>query len=850
MKHARCFYLAVMLAASIALDATADPTAPQSSDQPATSAASASTGSAQRQDGRFIPRLRWVAPHGELPGTYAEYLLRHPLTPARFADRHLFAPTRKLPAPLGRAAEHLAILVNSTLYPGIRDSLSQYAADLASEGYTVYVETVAGGAPEDIKDWIQERYAFGCTGVVFIGDIAAAWAEVSGDVFPCDLFYMDLDGHWQDADHDGDYEIHTAGIGDEGPELYVARLYTHALDYGAEADLISQYFAKAHAYRAGTLTQPWRGLEYLDKDWFDMEVNLDQIYGTNVVRHDYGRYTTAADYLDQMDLGQHFVQVCAHSYSGGHHFSTAPTESASYAHVYVYSPTTRDAYLLLGSDDGIKAWLNHELVCTHDVYQEWAPDQFFHAVTLNEGWNQLLCKISQEGGDYRFSARFTDPLLATMPDLVYQLSDPDTHSDEPQFIRRWLVNGFHQDDPDNFWSYLTTSYLGGPEYDVNPSAGQVMGGQIWTEYFTDGAYVDLDLYGGELDYGVTYAFARVYAKTPIVCQLWLGYDDGARVWLNGDEIVYDSRYGDFTPDMKKVYVDLLSGENRLLVKVSEWAGRHGFSARFAYADGSAVSGLTYDPEPEPISYICTWLMNGPYVNPDLGTRLSQDYLGDEAGVRPSVGEVAAQGSWEAGASGIPFDIAAFYDRDGGWVLSETIQQRDPPVLFYNLFACGPGRFTDDNYLAGAYIFNTTYGLITVASAKSGSMLNFVDFTTPLGQGCTIGEAYRQWFEVQAPFELWEREWYYGMVLNGDPTLRPVRKGDLDRDGRIDLDDYAALCDCLAGPDTPPSPDQPGLTIEVCLRAFDFDSDEDVDTVDFEAFQWSFTGSYEKGSSPP
>jgi hypothetical protein len=81
-----------------------------------------------------------------------------------------------------------------------------------------------------------------------------------------------------------------------------------------------------------------------------------------------------------------------------------------------------------------------------------------------------------------------------------------------------------------------------------------------------------------------------------------------------------------------------------------------------------------------------------------------------------------------------------------------------------------------------------------------------------------------------------------MVLNGDPTLRPVRKGDLDRNGRIDLDDYAALCDCLAGPDTPPSPDQPGLTIEVCLRAFDFDSDEDVDTVDFEAFQWSFTGS--------
>ena len=37
------------------------------------------------QDGRFISKLQWFSPNGELPGTYNEYLNRHPLTPAQFS---------------------------------------------------------------------------------------------------------------------------------------------------------------------------------------------------------------------------------------------------------------------------------------------------------------------------------------------------------------------------------------------------------------------------------------------------------------------------------------------------------------------------------------------------------------------------------------------------------------------------------------------------------------------------------------------------------------------------------------------------------------------------------------------
>ena len=722
-----------------------------------------SVGADGRQDGRFIEKLQWYSPHGELPGTYNEYLERHARIPAEFS-----APARFEVAP--RFEEYkISILIDADLYSEITPGLTQYISDLQSEGYSVFTQTISGGTPEEIKSWIVERYALACSSFVLVGDITAAWAEVSGSVFPCDLYYMDLDGSWMDFDVDNVYESHTAGSGDMGPEVHVGRVYAHTLDYDTEANMVNDYFAKVHSYRIDELTQPWRGLEYVEEDWYNMDVHLDFIYGQDVTRYDFGYLTTGADYLNQMDLGQHFVQVCAHSYSGGHHFGRRPTESAVYAHAYVHSPTARSAKLLLGSNDGIKVWVNGNNVYTNDRYGEWYEDDFEADVFLNAGWNRLLFKISQEGYDYLFSARLTDVLHISFYDLQYQVSNPDTHGPEGEFIRGWLLNGFHQDISDNFWDYLTTNYLGVDESSISPNNGEIMGGETWTIYNAGCPYVNLSDYDDE-DFGVCYAFARVYADSAISCQLWSGYDDGARVWLNGAEVLHDNRYGGFEADMSQIDVSLNAGENRLLIKVSEWMGTHGFSARFCQPDGSPVDGLSFDPEATPITHIGTWLLNGPYANGDQGTRLSQDYLGGETTVIPCEGDAAPFGTWERGIrDGCPFDIGVFYDH-GDWVYSETIQERDPPVLFYNLFSCGPGRFTDNNYLAGAYIFNTTHGLITVASAKSGSMLNFRDFTIPLGQNKSLGEAFREWFDKQAPFELWEQEWYYGMVLCGDPTL--------------------------------------------------------------------------------
>jgi len=63
----------------------------------------------------------------------------------------------------------------------------------------------------------------------------------------------------------------------------------------------------------------------------------------------------------------------------------------------------------------------------------------------------------------------------------------------------------------------------------------------------------------------------------------------------------------------------------------------------------------------------------------------------------------------------------------------------------------------------------------------------------------------------------------------------ITPGDYDGDGDIDLDDAAALYDCLGGPDSPPALNPPADE-STCRAAFDFDADTDVDLSDFAEFE--------------
>ncbi len=87
-----------------------------------------------------------------------------------------------------------------------------------------------------------------------------------------------------------------------------------------------------------------------------------------------------------------------------------PNEQAvAYGQTYIYSPEDMETVLLLGSDDGVRVWLNHRLVHTNPAYRGCYPDQDKVPVHLQKGWNTFLIKVLQGAGGWGFYVRFIDP---------------------------------------------------------------------------------------------------------------------------------------------------------------------------------------------------------------------------------------------------------------------------------------------------------------------------------------------------------------------------------------------------------------------------------------------------------
>ena len=80
----------------------------------------------------------------------------------------------------------------------------------------------------------------------------------------------------------------------------------------------------------------------------------------------------------------------------------------AYAGTYVYSAAAQNVKLAIGSDDGMKAWMNGKLVAAHDIGRGAALDQDLTSVALNAGWNKLLIKVTQGVGGWGLYARFLD----------------------------------------------------------------------------------------------------------------------------------------------------------------------------------------------------------------------------------------------------------------------------------------------------------------------------------------------------------------------------------------------------------------------------------------------------------
>ena len=254
---------------------------------------------------------RWMSADGSPRGAHAVPSCLEP-----FAIEAL----RAAPAGQGRAAAdkgRIAIVVARDIYDGISARLARHVSNLEAAGYSAIVYTVAGGAPEQLRSWLTARYGEkeSLVGATLIGDIPHIVFEMMQDFddgqgehyedFPCDIFFMDMDGAWSDVlEYDG---VHAGNgkydtwTGNRDIEIWVSRMKADNLPMlGGQADLLNTYLDKNDNFRNGRLIRTRSALVYDDDDWSSEgapdATHLDLAFTGGVTRIDQPEDTTAADF--------------------------------------------------------------------------------------------------------------------------------------------------------------------------------------------------------------------------------------------------------------------------------------------------------------------------------------------------------------------------------------------------------------------------------------------------------------------------------------------------------------------------------------------------------------------------
>jgi HEAT repeat protein len=81
----------------------------------------------------------------------------------------------------------------------------------------------------------------------------------------------------------------------------------------------------------------------------------------------------------------------------------------AYFRTRVWSPKEQKARLELGSDDGVKVWINGQLVHANNAVRPVEPGQDKVDVTLKEGYNPFVVKLVQDAGQWAMCVRLRSP---------------------------------------------------------------------------------------------------------------------------------------------------------------------------------------------------------------------------------------------------------------------------------------------------------------------------------------------------------------------------------------------------------------------------------------------------------
>ncbi|MCC6579417.1 MAG: beta-galactosidase, partial [Phycisphaeraceae bacterium] len=126
---------------------------------------------------------------------------------------------------------------------------------------------------------------------------------------------------------------------------------------------------------------------------------------------------------------------------------------------HIFSPVDQDALLLVGSDDGVKIWLNDQPIWTNKTWRAVVPESDVIPVKLKQGWNKALFKVNQGSGGWGLCAQVASPAYEPLPGLRFSALRPDEKLPETftaaeaapatQPAPVWAAQGFDQLVADN-----------------------------------------------------------------------------------------------------------------------------------------------------------------------------------------------------------------------------------------------------------------------------------------------------------------------------------------------------------------------------------------------------------------
>ncbi len=165
------------------------------------------------------------------------------------------------------------------------------------------------------------------------------------------------------------------------------------------------------------------------------------------------------------------------------------------------------------------------------------------------------------------------------------------HPVDGEYVREWLVLGpFFPDD-------LEKDFLAdvGGEKNVIPEEGDTVTTEdgrtlTWERYQTEEDSVSLIKAVGAHENATAYAFCILQSDNRGNGAMYLGSDDGAAVFLNGERVHYNPVFRSLVLDEDQFGVPLNTGENSCLVKISQGAAGWGFAIKTLPSTCAVVKG--------------------------------------------------------------------------------------------------------------------------------------------------------------------------------------------------------------------------------------------------------------------